>query len=212
MQVFLPEQCEGAAYVELSPGDTLFIPPGWLLASTTANAAVLACGHFLRQDSLAVHFEAWRVEEYLGVHSEARYPGFKPLMWKVALAATQQLQTHMKLDPEALQGLIQERKARAVEEDKVLAKNPPLRYAHPTANDKAAGKKQQGAAKQQRQQHGYDNSGGYEGHRGGQRKKEGAPISGGGGENAKRVKRQKSPTDSFIESEEEEVRRNANDY
>lgn len=52
--------------VDVSAGDTLLIPPGWIHASATTSAAVLVAGNFLLKDSLSTHLEAWRIEVRTG--------------------------------------------------------------------------------------------------------------------------------------------------
>ncbi|GAB4819180.1 hypothetical protein N2152v2_006226 [Parachlorella kessleri] len=101
--VFLAPHCEGVVRVDLKAGDTLVIPPGWIHAAASTGPSVMVAGNFLLRDSLAVHLEAWRLEEHLGLHPRARYPLFKQLMWYTAAHYAHSLQTIAGLSKQALE-------------------------------------------------------------------------------------------------------------
>jgi hypothetical protein len=82
--IFLPSKCEGSAKAELTPGDTLILPPGYSYSLAVTSSAVILSGGFLRSDSLAIHLDALRIEEAAGVRPRRQYPEFRQLMWHTA--------------------------------------------------------------------------------------------------------------------------------
>ena len=75
----LPEFVGGASTlerIELSAGDTLIIPGGWIHAVLTPRDSVVFGGNFLHGGSTAVDtmLRVARLEDALGVPAEARFP------------------------------------------------------------------------------------------------------------------------------------------
>jgi hypothetical protein len=106
VQVFLVEHCEGAVRVDLKPGDTLFVPPGWIRASATTSACISLGGTYLRSSSLALHLEGWHLEEHLGAQPGKRYPMFKQLLWYAAAGCVPALQAAAALPGAVLEGRV----------------------------------------------------------------------------------------------------------
>lgn len=82
--IFLPSKCEGSSKAELTAGDTLILPPGYIHSLAVTSSAVILSGGFLRSDSLAVHLDALRIEEAAGGGLCRQYPEMRQLMWRTA--------------------------------------------------------------------------------------------------------------------------------
>ena len=93
----LPEFVGGASTlerIELSAGDTLIIPGGWIHAVLTPRDSVVFGGNFLHGGSTAVNtmLRVARLEDALGVPQEARFPLYRPMLWYATMRYADALQ------------------------------------------------------------------------------------------------------------------------
>ena len=93
----LPEFVGGASTlerIELSAGDTLIIPGGWIHAVLTPRDSVVFGGNFLHGGSTAVNtmLRVARLEDALGVPAEARFPLYRPMLWYATMRYADALQ------------------------------------------------------------------------------------------------------------------------
>lgn len=68
--------------VSVRPGQTLFIPAGWICASAVPKQpTILLSGYFLTAEHMATHIKAHRMEGRLNLRQEFRFPYFRQLLW-----------------------------------------------------------------------------------------------------------------------------------
>ncbi|KAJ2158022.1 JmjC domain-containing histone demethylation protein 1 [Coemansia sp. RSA 552] len=65
--------------VRVDAGHTLFVPPGWIHATSSTGDSLMLRGSFLALQSLNAHVGAFRLEERLGDPPERRFPKFAKL-------------------------------------------------------------------------------------------------------------------------------------
>jgi len=179
--------CEGPAKADVPAGGTLFIPPGWIVASVTTEASTVVVGQYLRSDCIAVHLESLRVEDFLGVHVTKRYPGFRALMWQFAAKLVEALESVV------VWGDMTEEEVEARAEGKRKAEEK-LRMER---KERRLGKQlqqQQELMRHQQQQRAADNALATS------TRERGPPHQ----KHERTKKRKASPGDSFIDSEEED--------
>ena len=82
---FLGEQTKECYRVDLSEGDTMLIPAGWIHAVWTPEDSLVIGGNFLTRMNFAMQFRVAQVEKATGVARKFRYPNFQKLHWYTAL-------------------------------------------------------------------------------------------------------------------------------
>ncbi|KAG8467217.1 hypothetical protein KFE25_000533 [Diacronema lutheri] len=88
---FFGREAEGCARLELSAGDTLFIPTGWIHAVHTPTDSLVFGGNFLHGAAAALQLEVSALEGRMRVGAESRYPRLHALLWFAALRCARAL-------------------------------------------------------------------------------------------------------------------------
>ena len=89
---FLGDQTKECYRVDLSEGDTMLIPAGWIHAVWTPEDSLVIGGNFLTRMNFAMQFRVAQVEKTTGVARKFRYPNFQKLHWYTALR-------YLEIDP-----------------------------------------------------------------------------------------------------------------
>ena len=82
---FLADQTKECYRVDLSPGDTMLIPAGWIHAVWTPEDSLVIGGNFLTRMNYGMQFKIAQLEKATGVARKFRYPHFQKLHWYAAL-------------------------------------------------------------------------------------------------------------------------------
>ena len=82
---FLPDQTKECYRVDLSEGDTMLIPSGWIHAVWTPEDSLVIGGNFLTRMNYGMQLRIAQVEKATGVARKFRYPHFQKLHWYTAL-------------------------------------------------------------------------------------------------------------------------------
>ena len=81
---FLADQTKECYRVDLSEGDTMLIPSGWIHAVWTPEDSLVIGGNFLTSMNFAMQLRIAQVEKATGVARKFRYPHFQKLHWFIA--------------------------------------------------------------------------------------------------------------------------------
>jgi hypothetical protein len=92
--VFLPDTLgrESVLRMELTAGQTLIIPSGWIHAVYTPEDSVVFGGNFLHVFSVGTQLRVWKLEQALGVADSSRFPFFREVHWFAATRFAARLQ------------------------------------------------------------------------------------------------------------------------
>lgn len=82
---FLGDQTKECYRVDLSEGDTMLIPSGWIHAVWTPEDSLVIGGNFLTRMNFGMQLRVAQVEKATGVARKFRYPHFQKLHWYTAL-------------------------------------------------------------------------------------------------------------------------------
>lgn len=82
---FLADQTKECYRVDLSEGDTMLIPAGWIHAVWTPEDSLVIGGNFLTRMHYGMQFRIAQIEKATGVGRKFRYPHFQKLHWYVAV-------------------------------------------------------------------------------------------------------------------------------
>jgi len=82
---FLGDQTKECYRVDLSEGDTMLIPSGWIHAVWTPEDSLVIGGNFLTRMNFGMQLRVAHVEKATGVARKFRYPHFQKLHWYIAL-------------------------------------------------------------------------------------------------------------------------------
>ena len=82
---FLGDQTKECYRVDLSEGDTMLIPAGWIHAVWTPEDSLVIGGNFLTRLNYGMQLRVAQVEKATGVARKFRYPHFQKLHWYAAL-------------------------------------------------------------------------------------------------------------------------------
>ena len=89
---FLGDQTRECYRVDLSEGDTMLIPAGWIHAVWTPEDSLVIGGNFLTRLNFGMQLRVAQVEKATGVARKFRYPHFQKLHWYTALR-------YLEIDP-----------------------------------------------------------------------------------------------------------------
>ncbi|KAL2355146.1 hypothetical protein BJ546DRAFT_841564 [Cryomyces antarcticus] len=78
---FLPDQTRECYRVDLSEGDTMLIPSGWIHAVWTPENSLVIGGNFLTRMHYQTQFRVADIEKTTKVGRKFRYPHFQKVMW-----------------------------------------------------------------------------------------------------------------------------------
>lgn len=82
---FLADQTKECYRVDLSEGDTMLIPAGWIHAVWTPEDSLVIGGNFLTRMNYAMQIRISQIEKVTGVARKFRYPHFQKVLWYTAL-------------------------------------------------------------------------------------------------------------------------------
>ncbi|KAL1953271.1 hypothetical protein VTO42DRAFT_3333 [Malbranchea cinnamomea] len=82
---FLGDQTKECYRVDLSEGDTMLIPSGWIHAVWTPEDSLVIGGNFLTRMDYAMQIKVAKIEKDTKVPMKFRYPFFQKIMWYAAL-------------------------------------------------------------------------------------------------------------------------------
>ena len=82
---FLGDQTKECYRVDLSEGDTMLIPAGWIHAVWTPEDSLVIGGNFLTRMHYKMQIRVAQIEKATGVARKFRYPHFQKLLWYTAL-------------------------------------------------------------------------------------------------------------------------------
>jgi hypothetical protein len=91
-KAFFGWQAKDCIRVDLSKGDTLIIPAGWIHAVWTPEDSLAISGNFLTRTQLEMQFRVATMEARLKTPRNFLYPGFDEIMWCAVY-------TYLKEDP-----------------------------------------------------------------------------------------------------------------
>ncbi|MCJ1395041.1 JmjC domain-containing histone demethylation protein 1 [Xylographa bjoerkii] len=82
---FLGDQTKECYRVDLSEGDTMLIPAGWIHAVWTPEDSLVIGGNFLTRMHYEMQIRIAQIEKATGVARKFRYPQFQKLLWYTAM-------------------------------------------------------------------------------------------------------------------------------
>ena len=82
---FLADQTKECYRVDLSEGDTMLIPAGWIHAVWTPEDSLVIGGNFLTRLNYGMQLRIAQIEKATGVARKFRYPHFQRIHWYTAL-------------------------------------------------------------------------------------------------------------------------------
>ena len=82
---FLGDQTKECYRVDLSVGDTMLIPAGWIHAVWTPEDSLVIGGNFLTRLNYSMQLRIAQVEKTTGVARKFRYPHFQKIQWYTAI-------------------------------------------------------------------------------------------------------------------------------
>lgn len=82
---FLGDQTKECYRVDLSEGDTMLIPAGWIHAVWTPEDSLVIGGNFLTRLNYSMQLRIAQVEKATGVARKFRYPHFQKIQWYTAI-------------------------------------------------------------------------------------------------------------------------------
>jgi len=82
---FLGDQTKECYRVDLSEGDTMLIPAGWIHAVWTPENSLVIGGNFLTRMSYGMQIKVAKIEKDTKVPRKFRYPFFQKIQWYAAL-------------------------------------------------------------------------------------------------------------------------------
>lgn len=87
---FLPQQTGECYRVDLSEGDTMLIPSGWIHAVWTPENSLVIGGNFLTRMHYGMQLDIAEIEKETKVPRKFRYPHFQKVMWYALLRYLEQ--------------------------------------------------------------------------------------------------------------------------
>ncbi|KAI9812023.1 MAG: JmjC domain-containing histone demethylation protein 1 [Pycnora praestabilis] len=82
---FLPDQTKECYRVDLSEGDTMLIPSGWIHAVWTPENSLVIGGNFLTRMHYSMQIRIAEIEKATKVGRKFRYPHFQKILWYTAI-------------------------------------------------------------------------------------------------------------------------------
>lgn len=80
---FFGDAVEHCGLVLLVPGDTLFVPSGWIYAVYTGEDALTVFGYFLHSYNMEMQLRVAELEKTIGIPERSKYPFFDHMLWYV---------------------------------------------------------------------------------------------------------------------------------
>jgi F-box/leucine-rich repeat protein 10/11 len=91
-ETFLPDQTKECYRVDLVPGDTMFIPSGWIHAVWTPEDSLVIGGNFLTRLHIGMQLQIMEIEKSCKVPLKYRYPHFQKVQWYTVI-------NYLEMDP-----------------------------------------------------------------------------------------------------------------
>ncbi|KAL9587152.1 MAG: hypothetical protein Q9212_000425 [Teloschistes hypoglaucus] len=82
---FLGDQTKECYRVDLTEGDTMLIPAGWIHAVWTPEDSLVIGGNFLTRLNYSMQLRVAQIEKSTGVARKFRYPHFQKIQWYTAI-------------------------------------------------------------------------------------------------------------------------------
>ncbi|KAK2806941.1 JmjC domain-containing histone demethylation protein 1 [Onygenales sp. PD_10] len=82
---FLGDQTKECYRVDLSAGDTMLIPSGWIHAVWTPEDSLVIGGNFLTRMNYGMQIKVAKIEKDTKVPKKFRYPFFQKILWHTAI-------------------------------------------------------------------------------------------------------------------------------
>lgn len=102
-EIFLPDMMGDACFcTELTAGQTLLIPTGWIHAVYTAENSVVVGGNFLHSLNIPLQLRLYEMEERLHTPYKFRFPYFETLHWLLAAKYREVLKEKPESVPDGL--------------------------------------------------------------------------------------------------------------
>ncbi|OAQ25550.1 Clavaminate synthase-like protein [Linnemannia elongata AG-77] len=99
---FFGDDVPGKCYkVELTQGDTMMIPAGWIHAVYTPSSSVVIGGNFVHSLNIPMQYRVAEIEGETNVPPKFRFPYFEKLNWFVALGCSKRGPDYLSSLPEA---------------------------------------------------------------------------------------------------------------
>ncbi|KAK2750660.1 JmjC domain-containing histone demethylation protein 1 [Myotisia sp. PD_48] len=83
--IFLGNETKECYRVDLSEGDTMLIPSGWIHAVWTPEDSLVIGGNFLTRMNYGMQLKITKIEKDTKVPRKFRYPHFQKIMWYAAI-------------------------------------------------------------------------------------------------------------------------------
>lgn len=83
--IWLPDLTKECYRVDLSPGDTMLIPSGWIHSVWTPEDSLVIGGNFLTRLHYSMQLRVVEIERACKVPTKYRYPFFQKVMWYVMI-------------------------------------------------------------------------------------------------------------------------------
>lgn len=93
-EVFLGDKVKECYTFELSAGNTIFLPSGWIHAVYTPTDSLVFGGNFLHSYSIPLQLKVYEMEIRLKTPEKYRFPAFETLQWYAAKHYTQLLKDY----------------------------------------------------------------------------------------------------------------------
>lgn len=113
---FLPDVTKECYRVDLSTGDTMIIPSGWIHAVWTPENSLVIGGNFLTRLHYEMQIRIAEIEKNTKVPRKFRYPHFQKLMWYTAIRYLKQDPLPLEVQNELCQGGVYSRSRPIYEE------------------------------------------------------------------------------------------------
>lgn len=81
--IFFGDVVDQCCRITLEPGNTFFMPSGWIHAVYTPKDSLVFGANFMNSFCIANQLRVWNTENYTQVSNKFRYPFFVELMWYV---------------------------------------------------------------------------------------------------------------------------------
>lgn len=89
--IFFGDQVDACYKVIINPGETLFIPTGWIHGVYTPEDSLVFGGNFLHDYSIALQLDVFEMENRIGTPSRFQFPNFETLCWFAAKNLSEQI-------------------------------------------------------------------------------------------------------------------------
>eukprot|EP01119_Soliformovum_irregulare_P015148 TRINITY_DN4222_c0_g1_i1.p1 TRINITY_DN4222_c0_g1~~TRINITY_DN4222_c0_g1_i1.p1 ORF type:complete len:522 (-),score=114.71 TRINITY_DN4222_c0_g1_i1:148-1713(-) len=104
-EIFFADKVDKCYLTLLNPGQTLFIPTGWIHAVYTPEDSLVFGGNFLHGYNIRLQIRIYDIENQTGVPPKFRFPLYENMLWYAAEKYCKLLQEKIQLTPREIDGL-----------------------------------------------------------------------------------------------------------